>query len=244
MTPPPRIRSGRRTHKAAAVLATAAGVLLLAGPASAHVRVFSDGAEEGSPATLRFRVPSEKADVTTIRLEVALPKGVTPTAVPPAAGWTRKEIPSREGGPIHLIWTATAGHELEPDAHRYFDVRVGPLPKRPSIAFDVTQTYSDGSVVNWNERRTGNGEPDFPAPVLILDAGAAKAEQGQRKAAPRPTMTGTDAPVRTAATARKEGSDTASWIPWTVAAAAVLGAGTVVAVRHRSAPGESGSTPR
>lgn len=227
------------------MLGTATGALfLLAGPASAHVRVFSDGAEGGSPATLRFRVPSEKADVTTIRLEVALPKGVTPTAVPPASGWTGKEIPSRKGGPIHLMWTATAGHELKPDAHRYFDVRVGPLPKRPSIAFDVTQTYSDGSVVNWNERQTGNEEPDFPAPVLVLAAGAAETEPDQQKAAPQPTTTGADARTRAAATARNAGSDTTSWIPWTVAAAAVLGAGTVVAMRRRPAPGESGPAPR
>ncbi|MBU3868433.1 DUF1775 domain-containing protein [Streptomyces sp. 4503] len=231
------------------MLGTATGaLLLLAGPASAHVRVFSDGAKEGSPATLRFRVPSEKADVTTIRFEVALPKGVTPTAVPSASGWTRKEIPSRKGGPIHIMWTATAGHELEPDAHRYFDVRVGPLPKKPTLAFDVTQTYSDGSVVKWNERQTGNEEPDFPAPVLVLEAGAAKAEQEReqqkQKAAPQPTTTGTDDRTRAAATARNASSDTTSWIPWTVAAAAVLGAGTVVAVRRRPAPGESGPTPR
>ncbi len=181
------------------MLGTAAAALfLLAGPASAHVRVFSDGAKEGSPATLRFRVPSEKADATTVRVDVTLPKGVTPTDVPPAFGWTGKEMPSPEDGATQVMWTATAGHELKPDEHRYFDVRVGPLPKEASIAFDVAQTYSDGSVVNWNERQTGAEEPDFPTPVLVLDAAAAKAEQARHEAA------------------------------------AVLGAGAVVAVRRRT----------
>jgi uncharacterized protein YcnI len=202
--------------------------------------VFSEGAKEGSPATLRFRVPSEKADVTTIRLDVALPQGVTPTAVPPASGWTRKEIPSRKGQPMHIMWTATAGHELKPDGHRYFDVRVGPLPRRPSITFDVTQTYSDGSVVNWNERQKGNQEPDFPAPVLVLDAAAAKAQQNQQRIAAQPTTNGTAATIRAAVAARNTSSDKRSWLPWTVAATTALGAGTVVAVRRRPAPSKTG----
>lgn len=236
MTRPPRIRSSRRTHRAVAVLGTAAGALfLLAGPASAHVRVFADGAKEGSPATLRFRVPSEKADATTIRVGVTLPKGVTSTGAPPASGWTRKETPSPEGGATQIMWTATAGHELKPDEHRYFDVRVGPLPKKASIAFDVAQTYSDGSVVNWNERQTGTTMPDFPAPVLVLDAAAAKAEQTRQEASAQPTPT---AVVSAAPAAATQGEDTGgvSWLPWTVAGAAVLGAGAVVITRRKTAP--------
>ncbi|MFB7710089.1 YcnI family protein [Streptomyces sp. NPDC056105] len=244
MTRPPLNRSSRPAHRAAAVLGTAAGALfLLAGPASAHVRVFSDGAVEGSPATLRFRVPSEKADAATVRVGVTFPKGVTPTDVPPASGWTRKEMPSPEGGATRIMWTATAGHELKPDEHRYFDVRVGPLPKEASAAFDVTQTYSDGSVVNWNERQTGTEEPDFPAPVLVLDAAAAKAERARQESAAQPRPAGVAAPPPAAAT-QDEGSGVVSWLPWTVAGAAVLGAGTVVVVRRRTTPDRAGPTQR
>ncbi|MGW6954099.1 DUF1775 domain-containing protein [Streptomyces chartreusis] len=234
MTRPPRICFSQRAHRAASVLGTAAGALfLLAGPASAHVRVFADGAKEGSPATLRFRVPSEKADATTVRVAVTLPKGIRSTGAPPASGWTGKETPSPEGGTIQVMWTAAAGHELKPDAHRYFDVRVGPLPKKASIAFDVAQTYSDGSVVNWNERQTGTKMPDFPAPVLVLDATAAKAEQTRQEAVAQPTPTAVVSPMPAAA-AQEEGADAASWLPWTVAA--VLGAGAVVAIRRSTTP--------
>ena len=196
MTRTPRMRASRRAHRATAVLGTAAAaLLLLAGTASAHVRVFSDGAKEGSPATLRFRVPSEKADATTVRVDVTLPKEVTANGAPPASGWTWKISTSAESGVIHIMWTATSGHELRPDEHRYFDVRVGPLPKEPSIAFDVAQTYSDGSVVNWNELQTGTEEPDFPAPVLVLDAAAAKAEQTRQEASAQPTPTAVASPT-------------------------------------------------
>ncbi|MGW3942201.1 DUF1775 domain-containing protein [Streptomyces phaeochromogenes] len=198
------------------------------------MRVFADGAKEGSPATLRFRVPSEKADATTVRVDVTLPKGVTSTDAPPASGWTRKETPSPEGGATQIMWTATAGHELKPDEHRYFDVRVGPLPKKASIAFDVAQTYSDGSVVNWNEQQTGTKMPDFPAPVLVLDATAAKVEQTRQEASAQPTTTAVASP--TPAAAQEEGAGVASWLPWAVAGAAVLGAGAVVAIRRKTAP--------
>lgn len=230
MTRLPHIRSSRRTHRAAAVLGTAAGVLLLlTGPASAHVRIFADGAKQGSPATLRFRVPSEKADATTVRIDVTLPKGVTSTAIPPASGWKQKEVPSPEGA-TQIMWTATAGHELKPDAHRYFDVQVGPLPRKATIAFDVAQTYSDGSVVNWNERQTGTKEPEFPAPVLVLDAASARAELMRQQATAQQTPTATASPTPAAA-ARDEGA--APWLPWTVAGAAIVGAGTVVVLRRR-----------
>ncbi|MFF1354450.1 DUF1775 domain-containing protein [Streptomyces sp. NPDC058297] len=221
--------------------ATAGSLLLLAGPASAHVRVFSDGAKEGHPAELRFRVPSEKADVTTVRLDVTLPKGVTPTAVPPATGWTPRRAPSAPDGATHIVWTATAGHELKPDAHRYFDVRVGPLPKEPSLTFDVAQTYSDGSVVNWNESGKGGEEPDFPAPVLVLDAAAAKARQARQAASAEPAPTVTADSPAAATTGREDRSGTASWLPWTVAGVAVLGAVSVVTLRRR--PASSPTTP-
>ncbi|WP_051854243.1 MULTISPECIES: DUF1775 domain-containing protein [unclassified Streptomyces] len=238
------MRSSRRAHRGTAVLGTAAGaLLLLTGTASAHVRVFAEGPKEGNPATLRFRVPSEKADATTVRVDVTLPTGVTSTSAPPAPGWTRRAIPASEDGATHIVWTATAGHELKPDRHRYFDVRVGPLPKKPSIAFDVAQTYSDGTTVNWNERQTGDKVPDFPAPVLVLDAAAAKAEQARQDVTVRRTPARTTA-ATPAAAARERGPGAAPWLPWTVAGAAVLGSGAVVVVRRRGVPDRTGTVQR
>ncbi|MEW2546739.1 DUF1775 domain-containing protein [Streptomyces sp. NPDC047002] len=233
MTAQPRGRSRRRAHRTAAVLAAAVGSLLLvAGPASAHVRVFSDGAQEGHPATLRFRVPSEKADVTTVRVDVTLPRGVTPTAVPAAAGWTVRRGAAGADGTTHVVWTATAGHELRPDDHRYFDVRVGPLPEKASVTFDAAQTYSDGSVVDWDEVQKGTAVPDFPAPVLVLDAAAATASPATGAAAPSsPAAPSTPAPG--VAAAPGGGTGTGSWLPWSVAGAAVLAAGAAVAVLRR-----------
>ena len=50
------------------------------------------------------------------------------------------------------------------------------LPNVPQVTFKVVQTYSDGEVVRWIERPGPDGrEPDNPAPVVKLTAGAASA---------------------------------------------------------------------
>ncbi|MFJ6392892.1 DUF1775 domain-containing protein [Streptomyces sp. NPDC091972] len=139
------------------------------------------------------------------------------------------ESPASKGGTTPLVWTATAGHELRPDEHRYSDVRVGALPDEPSATFGVFQTYSDGSSANWNELQRGDKMPDFAAPVLVLDAEAAKAEQSQQDEARRRTTAA--APARAAADAWSGGGVT-SRLPWTAAEAAVVGA-CAVAVRRR-----------
>ena len=43
------------------------------------------------------------------------------------------------------------------------------LPEGDSVAFPATQTYSDGTVVRWDQPPLpGGGEPEYPAPVLSL----------------------------------------------------------------------------
>jgi periplasmic copper chaperone A len=51
----------------------AAAVLLVAGPAAAHVTVSSPSATQGGYGKLTFRVPNEKATASTVALEVTLP---------------------------------------------------------------------------------------------------------------------------------------------------------------------------
>ncbi|MEU8512589.1 DUF1775 domain-containing protein [Kitasatospora sp. NPDC048722] len=205
-----------------------AALLLLTGSASAHVRVFSEGATAGSPATLRFRIPSEKADATTVRVDLALPADVAFTGAPPTPGWTRQEVLASAGGAAHIVWTATAGQELKPDENRYFEVEVGPLPRKPSIVFDMAQTYSDGTVANWNQRPTGGKEPDFPAPVLVLDPAAADDQARGDAAVRQPPATDRNP----AAAATDEGANALPWQLWTVTGIVALGAVAVV-VKHR-----------
>ncbi|HEY7049463.1 MAG TPA: YcnI family protein [Jatrophihabitantaceae bacterium] len=172
------------------VAATAAGLLALAAPASAHVTVNSPGATQGGYAVITFRVPTESDTASTTALKVQLPTD-TPfasVAVQPHPGWTfttktiklASPIKTDDGDEIsqavsEIDWTATsAATAIKPGEFDQFDVSVGPLPKAESVSFKAIQVYSDGSVVNWTDVPAPGStvEPDHPAPTLQLAAAA------------------------------------------------------------------------
>jgi uncharacterized protein len=166
------------------VAAVLGAVLLLAGPASAHVTVTAPGATRGgSDQLITFRVPVEKT-VDTVGLTVQFPTS-TPLAsvlVAPMAGWTHTEKMSKLATPIktddgeittavtQVTWTATAGSGLKPGEFGEFTILAGQLPDAGSLSFPALQRYSDGSVVSWNQTAAPGSteEPDNPAPVLKL----------------------------------------------------------------------------
>lgn len=178
-----RIR--RHTSPLVTVAAGAAGaVLLAAGSSAAHVRVIGDVIPT-KPATLRFRVPSEMADATTVRIAVAVPPELAVTSVPVLDGWTEKTVAGPAGLGTQVVWTAQSGHAIKA-ASRTFTVKVGPVPDRYSLSFDTEQTYSNGTSVAWNEDRTGSGEAEFPTPVLVINPGAGPSPAAAG-GSPRPT---------------------------------------------------------
>lgn len=158
----------RNPARALAAAAVTAGLVLLAGPAFAHVTVNPGDAPQGGYAKLTFRVPNESDTASTTRLEVALPAELTTARVKPHAGWTYAV--TKSGDAVTAItWTAEKGAAIRPGEFDEFDISVGPLPKTDSVTFKALQTYSDGSVVRWiEEPKAGQPEPEHPAPVLAL----------------------------------------------------------------------------
>jgi periplasmic copper chaperone A len=169
-------------------LLSVAGALLLAlaGPAAAHVTVHSTDAVQGGEAELTFRVPTESATASTTKLQVQLPTA-TPFAtvlVRPMTGWTwntttvhlAKPVTDDDGDQVSDVvsrvdWTAdSAADAIAPGEYQDFDLSVGPLPRTRTIAFAALQTYSDGTVVAWNETAAPGSSvvPDHPKPVLTL----------------------------------------------------------------------------
>lgn len=171
-----------RTRRTIRVATIAAVALVVAAPmAAAHVTVNPGEAEKGGYAALSFRVPNERDDASTTRLEVNFPTD-TPIAnvrVQPKPGW-RYEIERTElDEPIDnhgeevsevvskITWT---GGEIGTTEFDEFDVSVGPLPTDvDQIMFPSIQTYAGGEVVRWIEEPVeGEEEPENPAPVLTL----------------------------------------------------------------------------
>ena len=178
-----------RSHPRRVSSVVAVTGLLLAVPvaAQAHVTVNPKTAEAGSYATLVFKVPTEKADASTTKLEVDLPTAHPFTAVSyqPVPGWTAKITTSKLAEPVKtddgtiteaptkIVWTASAGAAIKPGQFQQFPVSLGVVPDVPSVSFKAIQTYSDGSVVKWVQpTKEGQPEPEHPAPVLTIGAAA------------------------------------------------------------------------
>lgn len=182
-------------------LALAGLIVACAASASAHVTVSAPGATQGGgDQEITFRVPVEK-NANTVGLTLALPTD-TPIAsvlVEPVPGWTHSQQTTKLAKPVvtddgkittavsQIRWKAQPGHALRPGEFGAFTIIAGQLPDAPSITFRALQTYSDGSVVRWNQTAApgSTDEPENPAPVLEL------ANDGRVEQAAAPTRAAT-----------------------------------------------------
>lgn len=200
--------SARRVSRTAAATLLTAGVLLGgADPASAHVRVVPDTTTPGSYALLTFRVPNEDPTAVTTKLTLTLPTTdpFPAVSVQPLAGWdatvTDAPLPkpvTDDGGatltraPHTVTWTAQQGQGIGADQLQLFVLSVGPLPKSGTVLIPATQTYSDGTVVTWNQPTPASGaEPEHPAPAFTIGPPAAGADPAGSPASPTVTASRT-----------------------------------------------------
>jgi len=163
---------------AGAVAAVGIGV----GPASAHVTVNPREATQGGYAKLAFRVPNERDNASTTKVEVNIPpeSAIASVSVRPTPGWTATVAKGKPATPLKahgeeinevvskITWTAAAGSEVKPGQFQEFEVSAGPLPEVDQIVFKALQTYSNNEVVRWIEEPASGTEPEHPAPVLKL----------------------------------------------------------------------------
>lgn len=182
-------------------LLVAGALLLPAGSADAHVRVIPDNPTSGSFSALTFRVPNESEIAGTIKVSVQLPQD-TPflyVSTKPVSGWSVKAVTETLPAPIDhdgttitkavrtVTWTADDGIQIGPGQYQEFSLSVGPLPDPGTIELPAIQTYSDGSVVSWNEPTPASGEePEHPAPAFAV-APATEATDDHHGAAATPS---------------------------------------------------------
>jgi uncharacterized protein len=184
------MKASRTVMKASRVAAVGAlagsAVLVLSGPAFAHVSVAAEGtAAKGGYATVNFKVPNERDDASTTKLEVNFPTdhplaSAQPEAVP---GWKIEVTRAKLDKPVELhgeqideavskiTWTAD-GEGIKEGFFQKFPVSIGQLPENTDeLVFKALQTYSNKEVVRWIEvPQEGQEEPENPAPVLALSA--------------------------------------------------------------------------
>ena len=265
-------REHRRRRTAALLTLTGLAFFVGAGTAAAHVAVEPSTATAGDEAvTLTFRVPNESETAGTVAVTVTLPADhpFAFASVGQVPGWTvsptKQALPTpvTEGdltikdAVTSVTWTAQPGNRIGPGEFTEFKISAGPVPDVASLEFPTTQTYDDGTVVEWNEPTPASGgEPEHPSPRLIVAAAGeatavsgspAGSDSGQSAATASASAAASVAPTSTATVAATAGSEPSAGssdstavvlavIGIVVAAAALLVA--AVAMRRRPTTGE------
>jgi uncharacterized protein len=173
-------------------LAAAVAVAALAVPAaaSAHVTLNPKEAAAGAYTVLDVRVPNERDNASTTKVEMQMPPGVAAVSYQAVPGWTVKVVKAKLAKPIQtddgpitegvstMTWTADdQDAAIAPGQFGDFPIQMQ-IPGKAGdvLTFKALQTYSNGEVVRW----IGSPSADEPAPTVtvtaaISDAGAAPA---------------------------------------------------------------------
>lgn len=232
------------------IVAVAAGAatMLTTGLASAHVtaKVIGETAKQGGYTKITFRVPNERDDAGTVKLEVKFPAEhpISGARTKPMPGWTSQVTKSPLEKPIKVhntevkeavssvVWTAAAGTRIAPNEFGEFELSVGPLPDNTdTLVIPAIQTYDSGEVVPWDQPvKEGQEEPEHPAPEIALSAEGA--DEQAAAPAPQPENAAVETPTDNAAASTTD--DTARWLGGIGLVLGALGVGFGVGATMRS----------
>jgi periplasmic copper chaperone A len=155
-----------------AVATVLAAILVPAATASAHVTVQPNAAPAGGFTRLDVRVPNERDDAGTTKVEVKFPPGFASASTEPVPGWTAKV--AKRGDQVDTItWTGDGRTGIvKPGEFQDFGLSLA-TPDKPGskLTFKALQTYSNGEVVRW----IGPPDADEPAPQVTLTSAQAQA---------------------------------------------------------------------
>jgi uncharacterized protein YcnI len=141
-----------------AVLAVA---LVAASSAFAHARVSPAVSLAGELQQYSLAVPTEKEGARTTKIVLTLPDGFSIDSFTPSPGWQRQvqQTGSGEDAVIQKVTWSGGSVPTGEDSTFWF---LGQPAKSGSYTFTVEQTYSDGSIVNWD----GSASSEDPAPTI------------------------------------------------------------------------------
>jgi uncharacterized protein YcnI len=157
--------------------------LALPASAAAHVTVQPSTAPAGGFTRLDVRVPNERDDKGTVKVDLKLPPGFVTASYEPVPGWKVKVTKEKLDKPIkvegfdvteqvgRITWTGVGRDGvIPPGAFQDFGLSVA-MPKGKAgekLTFKALQTYQGGEIVRW----IGPEGSDEPAPVVTLTEAA------------------------------------------------------------------------
>jgi uncharacterized protein YcnI len=149
-------------HGALAALCAAAAGLLVPAVASAHARVSPAVSLSGQLQLYSLAVPTEKSGASTTKIVMTVPGGFgIDSFVPPPAGWTQQVQQTGSGDSAVVTRVTWSGGHTPTGEDSLFQFLAQPASPK-AYTFQVQQTYSDGSIVNWS----GSESSESPAPTI------------------------------------------------------------------------------
>jgi uncharacterized protein YcnI len=163
-------------------------VLALAPTAFAHVTLQPEEAPAGGFTRLDVRVPNERDNADTTKVDVQFPPGFLSVSTEPVQGWDAKVTMRQLDKPVEQFGEQVTeevgritftGGTIGPGQFQDFGLSLA-VPDKPgtAVAFKAIQTYSNGEVVRWI------GPPDSEEPAPQVKLTAAEAEAGGAAAEP------------------------------------------------------------
>ena len=183
-------------------VAVLVAALALPALASGHVTLQPEEVPAGGFTRFDVRVPNERDDAATEKVEVQMPDGFVFASYEPVAGWTVDVAFEKLDEPIEafgeeineqvdtITWTADDPEAaVQPGQFRDFGLSVGiPDTAQPgdALTFKAIQAYDNGEVVRW----IGAPDADEPAPTVAVTE---PADEEHAAATPEPAATEDDA---------------------------------------------------
>jgi periplasmic copper chaperone A len=229
------------------ILVAVAALLLAPAAAQAHVTLQPDTAPAGGFTRLDVRVPNERDDAGTTKVDVQLPPGFIAASYEPVPGWKVEVTRSKADEPIdtgeglksdtqvsRITWTGDGKQGIvEPGEFQDFGLSLK-MPEGQAgdkLTFKALQTYDDGQVVRW----IGPEDAEEPAPIVTLEAGSAGGGHGAPAASAGGSQQQTSAPASAPAASDDSGTDTLSIVAVILGALALIAALGALAAARRSA---------
>ena len=153
------MRPARSTH--AFVLSVALALIVAAG-ASAHARLSPPVSLANTLQLYSLAIPTEKAPpATTTKIVLTVPKGFSIDSFVPNPGWHRVLQQTGSGDSAVIQQVTWTGGNIPSGEDSLFQF-LGEPASSGSYTFEVAQTYSDGSIVDW----AGSESSAYPAPTI------------------------------------------------------------------------------
>ncbi len=142
-------------------LVVVALALVVPAAAYAHAHVSPPVGLKGESQVYTLAVPTEKENLQTTQIEFSPPSGFNIDSFVPSPGWKRTVLQTGSGESAVITKITWSGGNVPTGEDAAFSFLASPAAAQ-TYTFGVRQTYSDGSVVDWN----GPESSDTPSPTI------------------------------------------------------------------------------